>query len=101
MKRWRRRGERRSNDQAKSNNADRSIGPQLVRFGGLAAELLCGGNDSATPAARALLVARILMLLPGACMVVRSAPTEDDAGLAFTEVVTLRHPQQWRRCGVD
>jgi hypothetical protein len=48
-----------------------------------------------------LLVARILMLLPGACMVVRSAPTEDDAGLAFTEVVKLRHPQQWRRCGVD
>jgi len=30
------------------------------------------------------------MLLPGACTLVRSAPTDDDAGVAFTEVVRMR-----------
>ena len=32
----------------------------------------------------------VLMLLPGACTLVRSAPTYDDVGAAFTEVVRLR-----------
>lgn len=45
---------------------------------------------STTRAARALLVAGVLMLLPGACTFVRSAPTRDDAGVAFTEVTRIR-----------
>jgi hypothetical protein len=37
-----------------------------------------------------MLVAGVLMLLPAACTFVRSAPTDDDAGVAFTEVVRMR-----------
>ena len=37
-----------------------------------------------------MLVAGVLMLLPGACTFVRSAPDRDDAGVAFTEVARLR-----------
>ncbi len=47
-------------------------------------------HSAATRAARALLVAGVLMLLPGACTLVRSAPTRDDAGVAFTEVTRIR-----------
>jgi hypothetical protein len=34
-----------------------------------------------------LLIVGVLMLLPAACTLVRSAPADDDAGVAFTEVV--------------
>jgi hypothetical protein len=37
-----------------------------------------------------MLVAGVLMLLPGACTLVRSAPNRDDAGVAFTEVARIR-----------
>jgi hypothetical protein len=47
-------------------------------------------QPAATRAARALVVAGVLMLVPGACVLVRSAPTADDAGAAFTEVVRIR-----------
>ena len=37
-----------------------------------------------------MLVAGVLMLLPGACTWVRSPPSRDDAGVAFTEVARIR-----------
>ena len=47
-------------------------------------------HSAATRAARALLVVGVLMLLPGACTFVRSAPTRDDTGVALTEVARIR-----------
>jgi hypothetical protein len=37
-----------------------------------------------------MLVTGVLMFLPGACTLVRSAPNRDDAGVAFTEVARIR-----------
>jgi hypothetical protein len=37
-----------------------------------------------------MLVSGVLMLLPGACTLVRSAPNRDDAGVAFAEVARIR-----------
>jgi hypothetical protein len=37
-----------------------------------------------------LLIVGVLMLLPAACTLVRSAPADDDAGVAFTEVMRIR-----------
>jgi len=46
-------------------------------------------NDSARMA-RTLFVAGILLLLPGACTFMRSAPTDEDVRVAAAEVVRIR-----------
>ena len=45
---------------------------------------------ASTRATLLMLVAGVLMLLPGACTLVRSAPNRDDTGVAFTEVARIR-----------
>ena len=47
-------------------------------------------HHRSTRAATALLVAGVFMLLPASCTLVRSAPTDDDAAVAFTEVLRMR-----------
>src|SRR5688500_14082413 len=47
-------------------------------------------HHRSTRAATALLAAGVCMLLPASCTLVRSAPTDDAAAVAFTEVLRMR-----------